>query len=103
MNTELLPAETISRTVCATTPWFLDADLSAHPDGWSASIRLNPTMARVRAEQQGLRDGSLAAAVNDARVRRMWDSYVARANTALPPDAQIVEYTPVFDEPLHGG
>jgi hypothetical protein len=92
----------IARTVRATTPWFLDVELQPHPEGWQALIRLNPTMAKVRATEQGLADKSLTAAANDDDVRRMWDSYVARANDVLPTDAQIVAYTPVFDEALGG-
>ena len=63
-------------------------------------IRLNPTMAKVRAKEQGLADNSLAAAANDVWVQRMWDSYIARANDVLPPGEQIVAYTPLLDEPV---
>lgn len=57
-------------------------------------------MAKARAEQQGLADNSLVAAVNDNCVRRQCDSYVASLNEALPPNAQIVAYTPVLDRLL---
>jgi hypothetical protein len=97
MKTEEHPNQTITRALRAATPWFLEAQLQARPEGWAALIRLNPTMAKVRAKEQGLADSSLAAAAEDARVRRMWDLYVARVNAALPPDAQIVTYTPMLD------
>jgi hypothetical protein len=89
--------EIIARAVRATTPWFLDVELQARHEGWEAIIRLNPTMAKVRATEQGIADRSLAAAADDIRVRQMWDSYIARANNRLPPDAQIIAYTPVLD------
>jgi hypothetical protein len=99
MKTEVSPHEMIVRAVCASTPWFLDAEVQARPQGWAALIRLNPTMAKVRATEQGLADRSVAAAAKDTGVRQMWDAYIARANALLPADVQIVDYTPVFDEP----
>jgi hypothetical protein len=103
MNVEAPAHEIIARAVRASTPWFLDVDLRARTEGWVAFVRLNPTMAKVRATEQGLRDKSLATAANDEQVRRMWDWYIARANKQLPPDHQIVAYTPVFDEPAGDG
>jgi hypothetical protein len=89
--------EIIARTLCATTPWFLDARLQARDDGWAAFIRLNPTMAKVRAAEQSLTDSSLAAAAGNVQVQQMEDSYVAHANNVPSPGAQIVAYAAVFD------
>jgi len=94
---ETSPHGMIARVVRATTPWFLDVDLHAGQKGWEAIIHLHPTMAKVRATEQGIADRSLAAAAKDSRVRQMWDSYIVRANSLLPRDAQIIAYTPVVD------
>jgi hypothetical protein len=55
-------------------------------------MRIDPNMAKARAEQQGLPDRSLTAAARDERVRRVWDAHVAQVNASLPAGQRIVSY-----------
>jgi hypothetical protein len=83
----------------AATPWFLEAHVRPCSDAWAALIRLDPTMALARAEQQGLANASLAAAAADDALRRMWAMYVIAVNQQLLPGRRIVSHTLVL-EPL---
>jgi hypothetical protein len=85
-------ATAISAALVDATPWFLQARVRRLDAGWEAVVRLDPHMATARAEQQGLKDGSLRAALAEEAVRRTLDAYVARVNRALAPDARIASY-----------
>lgn len=69
--------------------WFLDVELQPSTGGWNAAVRVDPNVAKARAEQQGLPDGSLKAAAKDDRVRHVCDTQIARVNASLPSGQRI--------------
>lgn len=80
------------RRLRAALPLIGRADLTPAPEGWVAVIHLDPLLVRSRAEQQGLDDESLAAAVASPRVRRAVAQAVEAANADAPPQARIARH-----------
>lgn len=83
----------LARMLQTASPWFLKVDLQPSLGGWSATMQIDPNMAKARADQQGLQDQSLRAAVRDERVRQVWEAHIARVNTSLPAGQRIVSYS----------
>jgi hypothetical protein len=86
------PRHTIITALRYSTAWIEDADVRSSGDGWVARLHLCPTLAAARAEQQGLRDGSLRAALRDNKLRDLIGGYVVEANARLPRSRQVVAY-----------
>jgi hypothetical protein len=92
-----LSAAVIARSLCASTPWFLEVRLQARPGGWAAFVQIDPNLIRARAAQQGLEDIPLTVATRDPKLRQVWDGYVSLINRYLAPDEQIVALRPILD------
>jgi hypothetical protein len=67
-------------------------DVARRPEGWVATILLNPGVIRARADQQGLPDGSVRAAAASPRIQQQVAAVVEHVNDRLPGRDRIVSH-----------
>jgi len=91
----------ISEALRRATVWVEAVDVRRVEQGWSARLVLSPGGDSARAEQQGLKDGSLRAELAQDSVIQMLDAYITKVNEQLPASCQIVSRE--FDLTLEGG
>lgn len=84
------PRELIASALRQSTVWIEDAFVAPAVGGWSARLQLSPTIAAARADNQGLRNTSLRAALKEKAVVDLIDGYVAAVNHRLPDSCRIV-------------
>jgi hypothetical protein len=69
-----------------------DVDARRTASGWSVQLVLDPNVAGGRAEQQGLRDRTLRAAMREKSVIDLLESYISAVNKLLPSSCEIVTW-----------
>lgn len=89
--------ETIEGAVRRTAPWIERIQVRLDTDGFLVRLHPDRLMVMARALQQGLRDESVTAAVQNPRFRRALAAALERANLSLDPEHRIQRHE-VVDE-----
>jgi len=97
MEIETLITKTIGGAVRQTAPWIERVDVHLEPDGFLVRLYPDRQMVMARANQQGLGDKSVAAAIRSPRFQRALAAAVERANVSLDPEHRIQRHV-VIDE-----